>query len=100
MVIQEIHQQSKKHGSEEIIKLSVAEYFKSIQTLTNFLLKSGVWPINVIQHFIIHTTPAIRQQIQTQNCIYDAAISSKAPFDQIINLQLAFVAAMLAERNL
>jgi hypothetical protein len=100
MVIQEIHQQSKKHGSEEIIKLSVAEYFKSIQTLTNFLPKSGVWPIDVVQHFITHTTPDIRQQMQSQNFIYDAAISSKAPFDQILNLQLAFAAATLAERNL
>jgi hypothetical protein len=100
MVIQEIHQQSKKHGSEEIIKLSIAEYFKSIQTLTNFLPKSKVWPIDVVQHFVTHTTPDIRQQMQSQNFVYDATQSSKTPFDQMINLQLAFAAATLAERNL
>jgi hypothetical protein len=54
MVIQEIHQQFKKHSSKEIFKLSIAEYFKSIQTLTNFLPKSGVWPIDVICSTLSH----------------------------------------------
>jgi hypothetical protein len=97
-VIQGIHQESTKDN--EKITLSVEQYFKSIQTLTNFLPKTESWSIDVVQHFCNNVTPAVREQMQTQSYNYDASKGSKFPFDQIMNLQAAFAAATLAEKNL
>jgi hypothetical protein len=98
LVIQNIHQESTKDN--ETVTLSVEQYFKSIQTLTNFLPKTEIWSIDVVRHFCNNVTPAVREQMQTQSYNYDASQGLKLSFDQIMNLQAAFAAATLAEKNL
>jgi hypothetical protein len=67
-VIQGIHRESTKDNKK--VTLSVEQYFKSIQTLTNFLPKTKSWSIDVFQHFINNVTPAVREQMQTQSYYY------------------------------
>jgi hypothetical protein len=65
LVIQESHQESIKDN--ERVLLSVEQYFKSIQMLTNFLSKTeGAWSISVIQNFINHVTSAVHEQIHSR----------------------------------
>jgi hypothetical protein len=66
-IIQGIHQVSYDSATpDKKIILSVSQYFNAIQRLTNFLIKSSDWSINVTQPFLSHLIVDVRNQMKGQ----------------------------------
>eukprot|EP00957_Ditylum_brightwellii_P117457 8958468-Ditylum_brightwellii.AAC.1 len=78
----------------------VEEYHKRILQMTNFLPKKENWGLDVTQHFITHLVPEIKQQMTADKFAYDSTTAAKDPFTQIMNLQTAYAAAVMAEHSL
>jgi hypothetical protein len=98
-ILQDIHHSSKDEKGEVKV-LSVEQYFNAIQRMTNFLPKSGTWPLDVGQHFFTHLLDDVRQQMTANKYSYDSTQSSKTPYDQITQLQEAYAAATVAESQI
>ena len=97
-VIQSIQQLSFDENGNKVT-LSVTDYFQAIMRLTNFLPKSGQWPIDVVHHFITHLDQTLQDGLHSQQFIYNAANASKQAYDQILALQKAFAVALTCEKQ-
>lgn len=99
-VIQECHQIGTKSDGEKY-KLSVEQYFQSLNRLLNFLPKIGTWPLDVVQNFISHSKKEIREELNSPKSSfrYNPLTTSKAPHEQMINLQKAYSAALAIEKS-
>jgi hypothetical protein len=98
-VIQSIHQVSKDDKGVEI-QQTVAQYFNSLQCMTNFLPSNQDWSIDITQHFWTHLLSNIRVQMQANGYVHNSAASLRDPFSQLMSLQEAFAAATVAEDTL
>ena len=98
-VIQQIRQTTTDSEGNTTL-LTVNQYFKTIQSMTNFLPKTGTWSIDIVNHFINHLIDNVRHQMQSQNFTYNPSTAGKDPFTQITNLQKAYAAACVAETQL
>ena len=97
-IIQEIHQVfSDKNG--KVIKLSVEAYFKAIERLISFLPNEGNWDLDVVQHFLTHLDPSIRDLMEKEtNFSYNGASALKDAYSQNLALTKAYTAAISAEK--
>jgi hypothetical protein len=57
------------------------------------------WPIDVAQHFLTHCNADVRLEMQSYKFVYNSALASRRPYDQLENLQTAYSAAIIAEAN-
>lgn len=100
-VIQECHQSGTDSKGNKF-ELTVEEYFKAKNRLLDFLPKIGQWPLDVVQDFITHLKPEIREDLNSPKSTfrYNAMTASKEAHDQMMNLQLAYSAALAIEKTL
>ena len=68
----------------------MTDYFDAISNLTNFLPKSGTWPIDVVHHFVTHLSQTIQDGLLDKNYNYNTTTSYKLAYNQILGLQQVF----------
>jgi uncharacterized Zn finger protein (UPF0148 family) len=99
-VIQNIHQVSTTDNKASTIVQPVTQYFKSIQQMTAFFPKNQDWEMDVVRHFITHLCDDLRQEMNADKFTYNAATSGKDAYCQLMNLQRAYAAAIIAEESI
>jgi hypothetical protein len=98
-VIQNIHQVTTDDKGSTIVQ-PVTQYFKSIQQMTEFFPKNQDWKMDVVQHFITHLRDDLRQEMNADKFTCNAATSGKDANRQLMNLQRAYAAAIIAEESI
>jgi hypothetical protein len=93
-VIQNIHEVTTDDKGSTIVQ-PVTQYFKLIQQMTEFFPKNQDWEMDVVQHFITRLRDDLRQEMNVDKFTYNAATSGKDAYRQLMNLQRAYVAAII-----
>jgi hypothetical protein len=68
--------------------------------MTEFFPKDLNWDMDIMQHFITHLRDNICQEMNSKCYLYNSATAGKDTYLQLINLQLAFEAATIAEESI
>ncbi len=65
----------------------------------HFFAKSGVWPIDVVHHFITHIDQTLWEGVMENGLVHNTTAISKDPYNQILFIQKEFAASLVCEKQ-